>query len=156
MNLGWGQVGQSCAPPPPLLLRTHNLPATPANMPAPLHNPPTFPPSHPPPFPPRFLFLLTTKVGGLGVNLTGANRLLLYDPDWNPSTDTQARERAWRIGQVRPVTIYRLITSGTIEEKVYHRQVGGRGGRGLLWGEGRVGEGGLQWGQGRGGGREGK
>jgi len=41
----------------------------------------------------------------------------------NPSTDMQARERAWRIGQVRPVTIYRLITSGTIEEKVYHRQI---------------------------------
>lgn len=142
----------------------------------------------------RFLFLLTTKVGGLGVNLTGANRVLIYDPDWNPSTDSQvgpactawqdaychrllemswlgilihfvsqesvlqhlrrgryaaavcsldgqrldmlvparacacvlavqARERAWRIGQGRPVTIYRLITSGTIEEKVYHRQV---------------------------------
>eukprot|EP00878_Enallax_costatus_P017650 GHUV01018544.1.p1 GENE.GHUV01018544.1~~GHUV01018544.1.p1 ORF type:complete len:477 (+),score=112.58 GHUV01018544.1:60-1433(+) len=77
--------------------------------------------------PSRFLFLLTTKVGGLGVNLTGANRVAIYDPDWNPSTDTQARERAWRIGQGRPVTIYRLITSGTIEEKVYHRQVSCRG-----------------------------
>lgn len=65
-----------------------------------------------------FAFLLTTKVGGLGVNLTGADRVLLYDPDWNPSTDIQARERAWRIGQTRDVTIYRLITSGTIEEKV--------------------------------------
>jgi DNA excision repair protein ERCC-6 len=43
--------------------------------------------------------------------------------DWNPATDTQARERAWRIGQLRPVTVYRLITAGTIEEKVYHRQV---------------------------------
>ena len=50
-------------------------------------------------------------------------RVLLYDPDWNPSTDMQARERAWRIGQRREVTIYRLITSGTIEEKVYHRQI---------------------------------
>ena len=49
--------------------------------------------------------------------------MLLYDPDWNPSTDMQARERAWRIGQTRPVTVYRLITSGTIEEKVYHRQI---------------------------------
>eukprot|EP00775_Hariotina_reticulata_P009427 gene9427-9593_t len=73
--------------------------------------------------PNRFLFLLTTKVGGLGVNLTGANRVVIYDPDWNPSTDSQARERAWRIGQGRPVTIFRLITSGTIEEKVYHRQI---------------------------------
>ncbi|BDA48603.1 probable DNA excision repair protein ERCC-6 [Coccomyxa sp. Obi] len=70
-----------------------------------------------------FVFLLTTKVGGLGINLTGADRVLLYDPDWNPSTDMQARERAWRIGQKREVTVYRLITSGTIEEKVYHRQI---------------------------------
>ena len=70
-----------------------------------------------------FVFLLTTKVGGLGVNLTGADRVLLYDPDWNPSTDAQARERAWRIGQTKEVTVYRLITAGTIEEKVYHRQI---------------------------------
>lgn len=70
-----------------------------------------------------FLFLLTTRVGGLGVNLTGADKVILYDPDWNPSTDLQARERAWRIGQKRPVTVYRLVTSGTIEEKIYHRQV---------------------------------
>ena len=70
-----------------------------------------------------FVFLLTTRVGGLGVNLTGADRVLIYDPDWNPSTDTQARERAWRIGQTRHVTIYRLITAGTIEEKIYHRSV---------------------------------
>lgn len=53
----------------------------------------------------------------------GANRVIIFDPDWNPSTDMQARERAWRIGQKRDVTVYRLITSGTIEEKVYHRQI---------------------------------
>ncbi|GBL90945.1 DNA excision repair protein ERCC-6 [Araneus ventricosus] len=70
-----------------------------------------------------FVFLLTTRVGGLGVNLTGANRVILYDPDWNPSTDVQARERAWRIGQNKQVTIYRLMTAGTIEEKIYHRQI---------------------------------
>lgn len=70
-----------------------------------------------------FVFLLTTRVGGLGVNLVGANRVVIYDPDWNPSTDTQARERAWRIGQRRDVTIYRLLTAGTIEEKIYHRQI---------------------------------
>ncbi|KAL9956256.1 hypothetical protein ACROYT_G037709 [Oculina patagonica] len=70
-----------------------------------------------------FMFLLTTRVGGLGVNLVGADRVLIYDPDWNPSTDTQARERAWRIGQKKHVTIYRLITTGTIEEKIYHRQI---------------------------------
>ncbi|KAI0416197.1 SNF2 family N-terminal domain-containing protein [Xylaria grammica] len=69
------------------------------------------------------LFLLTTKVGGLGVNLTGANRVIIYDPDWNPSTDVQARERAWRLGQKKDVTIYRLMTAGTIEEKIYHRQI---------------------------------
>ncbi|KAJ4809891.1 Protein CHROMATIN REMODELING 8 [Rhynchospora pubera] len=70
-----------------------------------------------------FVFLLTTKVGGLGTNLTGADRVIIYDPDWNPSTDMQARERAWRIGQKRDVTVYRLITRGTIEEKVYQRQI---------------------------------
>nr|XP_039261746.1 DNA excision repair protein ERCC-6-like isoform X3 [Styela clava] len=73
--------------------------------------------------PSLFVFLLTTRVGGLGVNLTGANRVVIFDPDWNPSTDAQAQERAWRIGQKRDVTIYRLLTSGTIEEKIYHRQI---------------------------------
>ncbi|XP_072745753.1 DNA excision repair protein ERCC-6 [Anoplolepis gracilipes] len=70
-----------------------------------------------------FVFLLTTRVGGLGVNLTGADRVIIYDPDWNPATDAQARERAWRIGQNKQVTVYRLITAGTIEEKMYHRQI---------------------------------
>lgn len=70
-----------------------------------------------------FIFLLTTRVGGIGVNLTSASRVLIYDPDWNPSTDMQARERAWRIGQEQQVTIYRLLTAGTIEEKIYQRQV---------------------------------
>ncbi|KAK2759420.1 hypothetical protein FQN54_002898 [Arachnomyces sp. PD_36] len=69
------------------------------------------------------VFLLTTKVGGIGVNLTGADRVIIYDPDWNPSTDVQARERAWRLGQKREVKIYRLMTAGTIEEKIYHRQI---------------------------------
>lgn len=69
------------------------------------------------------LFLLTTKVGGLGVNLTGADRVIIYDPDWNPSTDLQARERAWRLGQKREVNVYRLMAAGTIEEKIYHRQI---------------------------------
>ena len=69
------------------------------------------------------MFLLTTRVGGLGVNLTGANRVIIFDPDWNPSTDLQARERTWRIGQTRQVTVYRLVTTGTIEEKIYHRKI---------------------------------
>ncbi|EPX70945.1 SNF2 family helicase Rhp26 [Schizosaccharomyces octosporus yFS286] len=69
------------------------------------------------------VFLLTTRVGGLGINLTGADRVILFDPDWNPSTDAQARERAWRLGQKRDVVVYRLMTAGTIEEKIYHRQI---------------------------------
>lgn len=69
------------------------------------------------------IFLLTTKVGGLGVNLTGADRIIIYDPDWNPSTDMQARERAWRLGQKRDIVIYRLMIMGSIEEKIYHRQI---------------------------------
>ena len=73
--------------------------------------------------PEYFVFLLTTKTGGLGVNLVGANRVIIYDPDWNPGTDIQARERAWRIGQTKDVTIYRLVCSGTLEEKIYHRQI---------------------------------
>ena len=70
-----------------------------------------------------FAALLTTRVGGVGINLTGADRVVLVDPDWNPQTDIQARERAWRLGQTKPVTIYRLIVAGTIEEKIYHRQI---------------------------------
>jgi DNA excision repair protein ERCC-6 len=49
--------------------------------------------------------------------------VLLFDPDWNPQTDAQARERAWRFGQKKDVTVYRLITAGTIEEKIYQRQI---------------------------------
>ena len=73
--------------------------------------------------PDAHVFLLTTKVGGLGINLTGADRVIIYDPDWNPSTDMQARERAWRLGQKREVEIYRLMVAGTIEEKIFHRQI---------------------------------
>ena len=72
-----------------------------------------------------FGMLATTRTGGVGLNLTGANRIILYDPDWNPQTDAQARERAWRFGQKREVTVYRLITAGTVEEKVsnYHNKL---------------------------------
>ena len=70
-----------------------------------------------------FCMLLTTRTGGVGLNLTGANRIILYDPDWNPQTDAQARERAWRFGQKKEVTVYRLITAGAIEERIYHRQI---------------------------------
>ncbi|KAF2738086.1 hypothetical protein EJ04DRAFT_486795 [Polyplosphaeria fusca] len=73
--------------------------------------------------PDMHVFLLTTTVGGLGVNLTGADRVILYDPHWNPANDQQARERSWRLGQTRPVEIFRLMSAGTIEEKIYHRQI---------------------------------
>lgn len=70
-----------------------------------------------------FAFILTTKTGGIGLNLTGADRVVIYDPDWNPSTDLQARERSWRIGQEKDVAVYRFLSAGTIEEKIYHRQL---------------------------------
>ncbi|KAF3939370.1 hypothetical protein ABW19_dt0207614 [Dactylella cylindrospora] len=69
------------------------------------------------------VFLSTTKTGGYGVNLTGATRIIIFDPDWNPSNDTQARERSWRLGQKNEVRIYRLLCRGTIEEKIYQRQL---------------------------------
>jgi len=71
----------------------------------------------------RFAMILTTRVGGVGLNIIGADRVVIFDPDWNPMTDVQARERTWRIGQCREVTIYRLVLSGTVEEKIYQRQV---------------------------------
>lgn len=70
-----------------------------------------------------FLFLLTTRVGGLGLNLTGANRVIIYDPDWNPSTDSQAKERIYRYGQKSNVEIYRMICRETLEEKIYQKQI---------------------------------
>lgn len=69
-----------------------------------------------------FCFLLTTQVGGVGLNLTGANRVIIVDPSWN-NIDDQVVDRAYRIGQTKNVIIYRLITCGTIEEKMYRKQV---------------------------------
>jgi hypothetical protein len=65
--------------------------------------------------------LLSTRAGGVGLNLTGASRLVLFDSDWNPAHDLQACARVWRDGQRHPVAVYRLITAGTLEEKVYQR-----------------------------------
>ncbi|KAK6634151.1 hypothetical protein RUM44_004759 [Polyplax serrata] len=70
-----------------------------------------------------FVFLLSSKAGGVGLNVTGASRLILFDSDWNPATDLQAVSRIWRDGQKHPVYIYRLLTTGTIEEKIYQRQL---------------------------------
>jgi DNA excision repair protein ERCC-6 len=70
-----------------------------------------------------FVGLLTTKVGGFGLNLIGADRAVILDPDWNPANDNQAVDRVFRIGQKRDVIVYRLLTMGTIEEKIYRRQI---------------------------------
>ncbi|XP_023663173.2 DNA repair and recombination protein RAD54-like [Paramormyrops kingsleyae] len=71
---------------------------------------------------PEFIFMLSSKAGGCGLNLIGANRLVMFDPDWNPANDEQAMARIWRDGQKKTCYIYRLITTGTIEEKILQRQ----------------------------------
>ncbi|KAI0361785.1 hypothetical protein OH77DRAFT_461899 [Trametes cingulata] len=65
-----------------------------------------------------FIFILSTRAGGLGINLTAADTVIFYDHDWNPSNDAQAMDRAHRLGQTRQVTVYRLITKGTIDERI--------------------------------------
>jgi len=69
------------------------------------------------------IFLLSSKAGGLGLNLTGATRLVLFDSDWNPANDIQALSRIWREGQTRHCHIFRLVSTGTIYEKILQRQV---------------------------------
>ncbi|XP_074133782.1 DNA excision repair protein ERCC-6-like [Sminthopsis crassicaudata] len=69
------------------------------------------------------VFLLTSQVGGVGLTLTAASRVVIFDPSWNPATDAQAVDRVYRIGQKENVVVYRLITCGTVEEKIYRRQV---------------------------------
>ncbi|SPQ21371.1 da97e419-2e55-4f05-8aa8-ba8855263119 [Thermothielavioides terrestris] len=68
-----------------------------------------------------FIFLLSTRAGGLGINLTTADTVIFYDSDWNPTIDSQAMDRAHRLGQTKQVTVYRLITRGTIEERIRKR-----------------------------------
>ncbi|PNS19125.1 ISWI chromatin-remodeling complex ATPase ISW2 [Sphaceloma murrayae] len=69
----------------------------------------------------KFLFLLTTRAGGLGINLTTADIVVLFDSDWNPQADLQAMDRAHRIGQTKQVYVYRFVTENAIEEKVLDR-----------------------------------
>ena len=64
------------------------------------------------------ILLMSLKAGGVGLNITAADTVILYDPWWNPAVEAQAAARAHRIGQIRPVHIYRLVTRGTIEEKI--------------------------------------
>ena len=70
-----------------------------------------------------FVFLVSTRAGGVGLNITSANRVVIFDPAWNPAMDLQAQDRSYRIGQRRDVDVYRFLTSGTLEEIVYQRQV---------------------------------
>jgi SNF2 family DNA or RNA helicase len=64
------------------------------------------------------LFLLSLKAGGAGLNLTAADTVIHYDPWWNPAVEMQATDRAHRIGQDKPVFVYKLIAQGTVEEKI--------------------------------------
>ncbi|KAJ1488214.1 P-loop containing nucleoside triphosphate hydrolase protein, partial [Baffinella frigidus] len=68
-----------------------------------------------------FIFLLSTRAGGLGINLTAADTVIFYDSDWNPTMDAQAMDRAHRLGQKKAVTVYRLVSAKTIEERILHR-----------------------------------
>ena len=68
-----------------------------------------------------FLFLMSTRAGGLGVNLQTADTCILFDSDWNPQADAQAMARVHRIGQTKPVHVYRLVTKGTVEERIVQR-----------------------------------
>ncbi|ODV91452.1 hypothetical protein CANCADRAFT_19857, partial [Tortispora caseinolytica NRRL Y-17796] len=71
--------------------------------------------------PELFVFLLSTRAGGLGINLTAADTVIFYDSDWNPTIDSQAMDRAHRLGQTKQVTVYRLLVKGTIEERMRDR-----------------------------------
>ena len=68
------------------------------------------------------VFLISLKAGGTGLNLTGADVVIHYDPWWNPAVENQATDRAYRIGQRNRVQVYKLITAGTIEEKIWQLQ----------------------------------
>jgi len=72
-------------------------------------------------------FLLSSKAGGCGLNLIGGNRLVLFDPDWNPAVDKQAAARCWRDGQKKRCFTYRFMATGTVEEKIFQRQLSKEG-----------------------------
>ena len=69
------------------------------------------------------VFLISTRAGGLGLNLVSANRVVIFDPNWNPAQDLQAQDRSFRYGQKRHVVVFRLLAAGSLEELVYSRQI---------------------------------
>lgn len=69
----------------------------------------------------KFIFMLSTRAGGLGINLATADVVIIYDSDWNPQMDLQAMDRAHRIGQLKQVRVFRFITENTVEEKIVER-----------------------------------
>lgn len=69
----------------------------------------------------KFVFILSTRAGGLGINLQTADICILYDSDWNPQADLQAQDRCHRLGQKKPVFVYRMVSENTIEEKIVER-----------------------------------
>ncbi|KAM9325006.1 lymphoid-specific helicase [Gastrophryne carolinensis] len=71
--------------------------------------------------PDSFIFLISTRAGGLGINLTAADTVIIYDSDWNPQADLQAQDRCHRIGQTKPVVVYRLVTANTIDQKIVEK-----------------------------------
>ncbi|CAA2977966.1 switch 2 [Olea europaea subsp. europaea] len=73
--------------------------------------------------PSKQVFLISTRAGGLGLNLVSANRVVIFDPNWNPAQDLQAQDRSFRFGQKRHVTVFRLLGAGSLEELIYTRQV---------------------------------
>ncbi|XP_050207947.1 switch 2 [Mercurialis annua] len=73
--------------------------------------------------PSKQVFLISTRAGGLGLNLVSANRVVIFDPNWNPAYDLQAQDRSFRYGQKRHVIVFRLLAAGSFEELVYSRQV---------------------------------
>lgn len=88
------------------------------------------------PFGGLFAFLLSSKAGGCGLNLIGGNRLVLFDPDWNPANDKQAAARVWRDGQKKKCYLYRMVCAGSIEEKVFERQLSKEGMSGIATNDG--------------------
>lgn len=69
------------------------------------------------------MFLISTRAGGLGLNLVSANRVVIFDPNWNPAQDLQAQERSFRYGQKRHVVVIRLLAARSLEELIYSRQI---------------------------------